>query len=76
MRHDPEMVAWMNVPEEVHVIRGQIQRLNDSVEQIKVDVGKLVTRHEFTPVKAIVYGLCACILTGVVAAMLARVIAQ
>lgn len=64
----------MNVPDEVHSINSKVSALTHKVDQIRVDVEKLVTRHEFMPVKLIVYGLCGCILTSVLAALLSRVL--
>lgn len=64
----------MDIREEVHIINSRLSVLAAEMRTIKVNVEKLVTRHEFNPVKLIVYGLCACILTGVVAALLSRIL--
>lgn len=68
----------MNIQDEVHAINLKLGLLSGEVQSrltnIESNVTKLVTRHEFNPVRLIVYGLCACILTGVVAALLSRII--
>lgn len=70
----------MDVQEEVHIINSKLSVLSAEVRSrlagIEANVEKLVTRHEFNPVKLIVYGLCACILTGVVAALLSRILVK
>ena len=56
---------------------GRIERLEAMLESymknIDSNVNKLVTRHEFDPIKMLVYGMCACILTGFLGAVLSRV---
>lgn len=63
----------MIVEDEVHQIKIVQSQQTSRLEEIARNVEKLVTRHEFDPVKLIVYGLCACILTGFLAAVLSRV---
>lgn len=68
----------MNVEDEVHLINNKLSVLSGEVRSrltsIEASIERLVTRHEFNPVKLIVYGICACILTGVVAALLSRIL--
>lgn len=48
--------------------------LKSEFNGIKEDIEKLVTRVEFAPIKIIVYSLCGCILSSVLAAILAKII--
>ena len=55
----------------------RIEALETLIEQhmksIDANVAKLVTQYEFAPVKLLVYGMCACILTGFLGAVLSKV---
>lgn len=60
------------------VILAQIERdikyLAKSMEELRQDLRtNFVTRHEFEPVRMIVYGMVALILTSVMAALLALI---
>lgn len=66
--------AVKDVGTEVHEVKTDVGVLSERVSNLAADVEKLVTRHEFGPVKLLVYSLVGSILTGVIAAMLALVI--
>lgn len=62
---------------ELERIVGMVQRVDEKVETlVKLTATTYVTRDEFTPVKAVAFGLVALILTGVIAAILSVVIKQ
>jgi hypothetical protein len=54
--------------------RRDVATIKAELANLKDQVSKLVTRPEFTPVKLIVYSLVGSIFTGVVGALLSRVI--
>jgi len=63
----------MNLQQEVHEMNDKITVASLELKQLKEEVQKLVTRHEFLPVKLIAYGFAACIFTSVLAALLSKV---
>lgn len=72
-RRTPESLrrrADMNLESEVHDLNLRLSVLTSRMEQVRENVEKLVTRHEFTPVKMIVYGLAGGALTTLLAGIL------
>lgn len=67
----------MSIEEEV-----TLSRIKSDLEYIKRDISEIkntlkadyVTREEFSPIKSIIYGLVALLLTGIVGALIALVI--
>lgn len=55
-------------------LRDQVVVLTEKVDQLERIIEKLVTKHEFEPVRMIVYGLATAVLTSVMMAILAKVI--
>lgn len=51
-----------------------IATIKSEVHSIKTTMATLVTRVEFTPIKLIVYGMTGSILSGVLGALLAKVL--
>ena len=47
--------------------------LDVRLKHIESALEKLVTRHEFTPIARLVYGIAALILSGALGAMLSRI---
>lgn len=60
--------------DEIHLIRERVSVLSQQMIDIKAGIEKLVTRPEFDPVKLLVYGLCGCVLTGFIAAVMPRLL--
>ena len=59
---------------EIHAIRERVSVLSQQMIDVKAGIEKLVTRPEFDPVKLLVYGLCGCVLTGFITAILSKII--
>jgi hypothetical protein len=55
-------------------LRDQVVVLTEKVDQLEKLIEKLVTKHEFEPVRMIAYGLATAVLTSVMMAILAKVI--
>ena len=55
-------------------LEAQVESLKTTAAGLKEGIDKLVSKAEFAPVKLIVYGLCASVLTGVIGALLSRVL--
>ena len=64
----------MDPLEEIHQIRERVSVLNQQMIDVKAGIEKLVTRPEFDPIKLLVYGLCGCVLTGFIAAIMSKVV--
>ena len=63
-----------DVDTRVEHVEGRLERLNDKLDHIKDAIDKLVTRHEFYPVRLIAYGLAGGILMTVLMAVLSKVV--
>jgi hemoglobin-like flavoprotein len=50
-----------------------IAALAERIEHMQETIDKLVTRHEFDPVKMLVYGLVGSVLAGAVGALLSKI---
>lgn len=61
-------------PKDDHKV--DIALIKHKLEVIDERLTGLITRIEFTPIKLIVYGLCASILTGVIGALLTKVLTK
>lgn len=59
---------------DVKQISSEIAVLKTEVANLKDAVDKLVTRHEFAPVKMIAYGLATAVMSSVIMALIAKVI--
>lgn len=59
---------------EIHLIRERVSVLSQQMIDVKAGIEKLVTRPEFDPVKLLVYGLCGCVLTGFIAAVMPKIL--
>lgn len=59
---------------EVHQIKTQVEVISSQMKAMAASVEKLVTRHEFDPIRLLVYGLVGCVLTGLIASILSRVL--
>ena len=59
---------------EVSQVKTDVAVLKTEIVAISEDVQKLITRHEFAPVKLIAYGLATSVLAAVLAAVLSLVI--
>jgi len=72
----------MKLETDIASIKSDVKNLVKTVDELKVQnskeheeiKGKYVTKSEFNPVKRIVYGMVALVLTGVFAAMVSGVI--
>lgn len=51
----------------------QLEQLTGAYTHICAALDKMVVRHEFEPIKNLVFALCACLVTGVVAALFTRI---
>jgi len=60
--------------DDVHTLTADIAVLQSQMRDLRDQVGDLVTRLEFVPVKLLVYGLSGTLLSGVIAALLAQVL--
>lgn len=60
----------------IPLICQSIVQIGDDISEIKVSMNDLVTQDQFWPVKTIVYGIVALILTAVSGALLALVITR
>ena len=60
--------------DDVHTLTADIAVLQSQMRDLRDQVGDLVTRLEFVPIKLLVYGLSGTLLSGVVAALLAQVL--
>lgn len=50
----------------------QLEQLTGAYAHICSSLDKMVAKHEFEPIKNLVFALCACLVTGVVAALFTR----
>ena len=51
----------------------QLEQLTGAYAHICTALDRMVARHEFEPIRILVFALCACLVTGVVAALFTRV---
>ena len=56
--------------------RVDIALIKQKLVDIEKTLGTLVTKIEFTPVKILVYGLCGSVLTGVIGAIMTKVLTK
>lgn len=53
-----------------------IVRLDGAIKSIKERIEQLVSKDEFSPIRALVYGMVGMALTGVLSAVLAKIITK
>ena len=77
----------MNVEDRIHNAERRTDKAESRIDALEImlesymknidaNVFKLVTRHEFDPIKLLVYGLVGCILTGFIGAVLSRILVK
>lgn len=64
------------VDSDLRDVAADVQVLKSQIDAVKEQFDKFVTRHEFTPVKLLVYGLTGSTLAGVVGAIMSKVLTK
>lgn len=64
-----------SIETKIAVMANDVKRIKDDVHEVKRKLeADYITRTEFDPVKKIVYGLVALVLTGVIGALITLII--
>ncbi len=64
----------MNLEDEVHDLHQMFAVMSERMESMRIDIEKLVTRHEFNPVKLLAFGMAGGILLSVLTAIVSLVV--
>jgi len=68
-----EASQWSSLFRDMSRVENKVESLQQTVSTMKQNIEELVTRHEFAPVKLIVYGLAGSVFAGFIGAVLSKV---